>query len=772
MADLLQISVSGLRSFQLQLATTSNNITNVNTEGYSRQTVDLTNRPPQFTGAGYVGNGVEVVSIQREYDSFIDRQLVTNTGLFSQLEELYKLASQLDNLVADPVAGISPGIQSFFDAVQDVADDPSSLPARQSLIGQSQALIDRFDNFDRRFSDLLADANSTTANSVAEINSIANTIADLNKQISTAGGNATSQPANDLLDQRQQLIVELSKHVSVNTLEQSDGALNVFIGSGQALVVASVAQEISIGNNPYNVTRQDVYASNGSSQVNVTDQITGGALGSALTFVRDTLNPALNALGRVALGIADNVNSQHQLGQDLNGALGGNFFNAVNSTDFGATVAGNSQNSAIGFGVVGAQITDTANLTTSDYLLRYSGANQFTLTRLSDNTVTSIDASSGYPFTSTAIDGFTVSISGAPTAGDSYEIRPTSNALRGIKLAISDPRAIAAAVPVRADAALANTGSAELGTTNISSATSYVADTYRVIFGDNSNAVADGGATRGAITDNNSDSTLQYELRINGSLVYSQNEAAAPLANVTALAAQINGSVATTGVRAHVNAAGTGLYLVNDPQTALNISVTETLNTTAGTVEDGDTVTGYFGSVLTGSTTPSATTTFTGAADSYIVLDSTNTAVDDGAYVSGNNIAFNGIQTNISGTSNLGDTFTVSPNTSGVSDNRNLLLVGALQDSLTLAGGKATFSEAYGFMVASVGTQTRKIEITRDAQDVLLGQSIEARASKSGVNLDEEAANLVKYQQAYQAVAQMISIADELFQTLIGAVGR
>ncbi len=772
MSDIFQISVSGLRSFQIQLATTSNNITNVNTEGYSRQRVDLSTNAPAFSGVGYLGTGVSVASIQREFDSFIDTQVVTNTGLLNQLDELYSLASQLDNLVADPNAGISPGIQNFFDAIQSVSDDPSSLPARQSLISESQALIDRFSNFDRRFDGLLEDANATTRNSVSEINSLSSNIADLNLRIITAQGNSTTQPINDLLDQRQQLIVELSKNVSVNTLEQSDGSLNVFIGSGQALVVGTTAQQLSTGNNPYNVARLDVFASNGTSQVNISEQITGGKLGAAITFVRDTLNPTVNALGRVALGLADTVNSQSRLGQDLNGALGNDFFSAINSNNFGVTVAGGSQNSPAAAGLVSATITDTANLSTSNYVLRYSGGNQYTLIRSSDNFLTSIDASAGYPYTSAAIDGFTFTITGAPAVADSYEIRPTENAVGGLSLSISDPRAIAAAVPVRADSALANTGAGIVGAPNITSAGAYVADTYRVIAGDNSSAVADGGVTRGTITDNNADSTLQYELRVNGTLLYTQNEAAAPLANVTALAAQINGSVATTGVRAYVNAAGTDLYLVNEPQSALAISVTETLATTAGTVEDLDTVTGYFGSVLTGVTTPSATVTFSGAADSYVVLDSSNTAVADGAYTSGNAITFNGVQTSISGVANLGDTFTVSPNTSGVSDNRNLLIMGALQNVKTLAGGTATYNEAYGFSVAEVGSQTRKIEITRDAQDVLLNQSIEARASKSGVNLDEEAANLIKFQQAYQAVAQMISISDELFRTLIAAVGR
>ena len=767
MPDLFGISVSGLKTFQSQLTTTAHNITNVNTEGYSRQNVELATRQPEFTGVGYIGSGVRAVSVQRSYDSFIDNQLAINTGVYSQLEELYSLSSQLDNLVADPAAGLIPGIQNFFDSIQAVSDAPASLPARQSLIAESQGLVDRFEYFSRRFSDLLSDASTTIENSVSEINSIASNIADLNLQISTAGGDSTSQPINDLLDQRQQLIVQLSSHVAVNTLEQDDGSLNVFIGTGQALVVGGTPQTLSTANNPYDVNQKDIYATNGTTTVNITNQLTGGTLGAASSFIRDTLNPALNALGRVALGLADTVNNQHQLGVDLDGALGGNFFNAVNDPNFGATVSDHQLNA--GTGVIGAQITDTSSLTTSDYILRFTGGTQYSLTRTSDNTVTQIDSS---VTPNPVIDGVTLSFGGSPTAGDTFKIRPTANAARGIRLEVSNARAIAAAAPVRGENSLNNTGTGLIGNTIVTDATAYAAGSppYRVISADNSGAIADGGATRGTITDNNTDSTLQYELRINGTLVYTQNEAAAALADVNALAAQINGSTGTTGVTAYVN--GSNLYLANNPPSATSIVVNETLNTTAGTVEDGDTVTGYFGSALTGSTTPTSTVTFTGAADSYVVLDSSNTAVADGAYTAGSNISFNGVQTSITGTPNTGDVFTVSANTSGVSDNRNLLVIGALQDKLTLAGGTATYYEAYGEMVGEIGTQTRKIEITKDAQEILLNQSIEARASKSGVNLDEEAANLVKFQQAYQAVAQMISIADELFKTLISVVGR
>lgn len=766
MATILQISVSGLQAFQSKLATVSQNIANVNTEGYSRQTVDLTARPPEFVGFGYIGSGVKVAGITREYDAFINTQLISNTGLASQLNELYGLNSQLDNLVADPNAGLAPGLQNFFDAFQDVADDPSSLTARQVLLGQTDALINRFGNFQQRFDELAREANATIENSVIEVNSLAKDLAALNSQITAAFGNAANQPVNDLLDQRDLLVQKLAEHVSVSTVEQSDGALNVFIGSGQALVTGVVAQTLSTGVNEFDPTRKDIFVSNGNTTVNISQQLTGGRIGAATQFLDTSLEPARNAIGRIALVLASTVNAQNRLGMDLNGQLGGDFFSPLNTSTFGPVVTDSSRNSITGAGVVSAQITDAGSLTTSDYRLQYNGANQYTLTRLEDNTVFSIDASSGYPFTYNQ-DGVDFIIASAPGAGDSYLIRPTANGARGISAAISDPRSVAAAVPVRAENALSNTGTGQVGDTRISSATAYVADTYQVILADNAGAAAGGGV--GVISEDG-DNTVQYELRINGNLVYSQAEGAAPLADLNALAAQINGAVGTTGVRAYVNAAGTNLYLANEPPSATAITVTETLSTDAP-ADAADTVTGYFGSALTGVANTN-TLTFSGAADSYIVLDSSSAAVADGAYTAGNTISFNGIQTSVSGTPNLGDVFTVSPNTSGVSDNRNVLLMAGLQNQLTLSGGTEDFNTAYTNLVAQIGTETRKVELTRDAQEVLLNQSVAAREAKSGVNLDEEAANMLQFQQAYQAVSQMIATADRMFQTIINVVSR
>ncbi|MBL1261633.1 MAG: hypothetical protein COB33_014020 [Thiotrichaceae bacterium] len=289
---------------------------------------------------------------------------------------------------------------------------------------------------------------------------------------------------------------------------------------------------------------------------------------------------------------------------------------------------------------------------------------------------------------------------------------------------------------------------------------------------DTTSGVAD-GATIGLINDDVATAnTLQYRLMINGTAVYTQNEGDPLLADQDALAAQINLSTATTGVRAYVDNVSATLYMAQDPRSALPFTVTEALLDSGATPLDAaDSVTGYFGAALTGAA-PASTVTYGGVADSYIVLDSAGNTEASGLYTSGDPITFNGIEASVSGDANSGDSFSIVHNSSGVSDNRNALLLGALQTGLTLDGGTSSYEDIFGSLVADVGSQTHQSEVSSKAHNSVLQANLEERASISGVNLDEEAANLMQYQQAYQAAAQIISAADSMFQTLLNSIGR
>ena len=634
MADLLNIGVSGLLAFQRNLSTVSHNISNVNTPGYSRQRVELGTRTPQFTGGGYVGSGVQVSGVQRVYDSFLTSQVRATTSSNGQLQNLYSYASQVDNLLADPQSGLSPALQDFFGAVQDVADDPASIPARQVLLSNAAGLTDRFQYMNQRLGDLRSGVNTQIQTIATEINSLAQNIANVNRDIVDALGAGGGSVPNDLLDKRDTLIAQLAERVAVTTIPQDDGAVNVFIGSGQSLVVGAASNTLVTAPNAFDPTRLEAAFKTGTTTVIISDSLTGGTLGGALQFRNQVLDSAQNSLGRLATGLVNTFNAQHLEGQDLNGALGAAFFTAG-----AAQVLARSSNG--GSGVVSAAIADANALTSSDYRLQ-NNAGTYTVTRLSDNTVTTL---AGFPGAPATVDGVTISLSsGVINSGDSFLIRPTRNGARDISVAISDPRKIAAAAPIRTSKSLSNLGSATISS---------------------------------------------------GEVLNSANAALLNAVTIT----------------------------FNSPPTTFAVT---------GVAPDPSPVT----------------------------------------YTSGTNIAYNGWQIQITGTPQAGDTFTIQQNANGVSDNRNALLLGGLQTQLTLAGSSASYQDLYGQVVAQVGATTHQADIGRQAQEGLLRQVTGARDAVSGVNLDEEAADLVRFQQAYQAAAQVISSSNNLFDALLNAVRR
>jgi flagellar hook-associated protein 1 FlgK len=776
----LDIGISALQAFQRSLTTTGQNIANVNTEGYSRQVVDLTARTPQFTGSGFIGTGVQVDGVRRVYDQFIVDQVRTSTSTFSRLESFAGLSSRIDDLLADPATGLTPRIEAFFNAVQDLANDPSSIPARQVALSEGETLAQSLQALDQRFAELNENVDIILNTTVTEINSFAESIADVNRRISESSSSSRlgSQP-NDLLDQRDQLIRQLAERIDVKTVEQDDGSLNVFIGNGQALVVGVNSSRLITTQNLYDPTRIEIGISNGQSSSEISDQVTGGALGGVLDFRDRVLDPSINALGRIAVGLAGTFNDQHRLGQDLDGNLGGDFFNPLNAGLNSPFVQDARTNTS--FGNITAQYGNVSNLTTSDYTLLYNGSNSYSLTRESDGFTTNFSGGPG-TFTSAEFDGFSITVnSPGIAAGETVRIKPTTLASQRFGVAITDVRDIAAALPVRTTTNItSNTGDAVISPGTITDPAAYIAGTYNVLLGTDSLAVAD-GVTRGVFTDGGTDNTLEYQLNINGVTVYTQTEADAPLANLTELRDAINGAananVAQTGVQAYVDTANNRLVFVNVPASRQAITVSETVVDTGGVnIEAGDSFDGYLGSALfgdgTSATLSNTLPAFSNNADSYVVVDAAGNTQTSGTFTNGGNITFNGIQVSITGQPNVGDSFLIEQNTSGVSDNRNALLLAGLQFQQLLDGNNSTFVDTYGQLVASVGTTTKQAEVTRDAQGALLDQAIDQRESVSGVNLDEEAANLVRFQQAFQAAAQIIAVTDTLFQTVISAIQR
>jgi flagellar hook-associated protein 1 FlgK len=657
MASILNIGVSALQAYQRSLTTTGHNIANSETEGYSRQRVEYGTRVPMGSGVGWLGTGVQVEDITRMYDDFLATQTRTSLSSASQLDTYYTHASRVDNLMGDKLTGLDPAIQDFFDALNVVADDPASTTSRQILLSDAQSLVDRFHDLNQQFENERQIMNAQLQSATSEVSSIAESIALLNQKIVEAYGVSGNSDPNDLLDQREVLLNHLAEKIDISVVPQDNGAWNVFVGKGQSLVMGSQSASIGTARSSTDASKLDiVYSTSTNSQV-ITDQMAGGEIGGLLTFRDEILDQAQNTLGLIAVGISDRLNSQHRLGLDLNGQLGGDMF---------STPSIGVSSSSLTAPTVTASFVDVGNLTSSDYVLTAgAAADDFTLTRTSDGQTWSFNTGGGYPYTyppAGDLDGFSISISGAASAGDEYLIRPTHSAARSLSLEITDPRQIAAASPVRSDPSTnAITSGINLGNASITQPE--ISDLTNI-------------PLAGPIT-------LEYDSAIPGFTV--------------------------TG--------GPGGTIAYDPSTQ------------------------------------SGGASFTFA-------------------------AYGGMTFEIEGIPQDGDTFVLANNTSGVGDNRNALALAELQNENTMLGQTggtletATFQAVYGQIISDVGTKTRSAEINADAANGALEANQMALSSVNGVNLDEEAANLVKFQQAYQAAAQVISVSNTIFDSLLGAVRR
>ncbi len=543
--SILSIGQSALTAAQAGINTAGHNIANAATPGYNRQVVTQSAAQPQNFGVGFLGQGTEVASITRVYSEYLVVQERSAQATKTGLDSYYSQIKQIDNLLADPDAGLSPAIQDFFGGVQEVSSDPSSIPARQAVLSSAESLASRFQDMAGRLNEIDQGVNSQISSSVKSINTYAEQLASLIDAIGRLQ-RGSGQPANDLLDQRDQLILDLNKEIKATVVKQDNGDYNVFIGNGQPLVVGAKTSQLTTTTSPPSQKIEVAYQTN-SGLVKVGESsLVGGKLGGLVAFRSQTLEPTQASLDSLARDLANSFNAQHQLGQDINGNLGGNFFSATGASDF--------------------------------------------------------------------------------------------------SVAITDPRLIAAAAPIRtATGPNSGTGSISAGSVN------------------------------------------------------------------------------------------------TPPPPNANLQQPVTIRFTSPTTYD---VTG------TGTGDPTGLT-----------------------YTPGGTISYNGWSAAISGTPAIGDEFTVAPNTGGIGDNRNALLLGGLQTSNTMNGGTTTYQGAYSQIVSQIGNKTRELDVTSSAAGKMLTETTSTIQSESGVNLDEEATNLLRYQQAYQAAGKVMQIASEMFDVLL-SLGR
>ena len=629
MSDVFGISVTALQAFQAAINVTSNNVANASTPGYDRETVNLTEGVPQSDGTVVVGSGVVVTGISRAFSQAAANQLNTSQSTLGQLNALQNYSTQIDNLFGTTVGGLSTALQSFYSAWSNVANDPTSTASRQALLSQAQNVAGAFQSTSSELNGLDTDVNSRITSDVGQINSIATSISTLNKQIVVGTAQDGGQPPNELLDQRDQLVSNLSQLVGVTTTTDSDGALNVFIGNGQALVLDGQTTALTTVPNQFNASQLEISTSALAGN-SISSSITSGDLGGLLAARAQVINPALNQLGQVATALSQTVNSQQAKGLDLSGNFGAAIFSSPT-----ALATASSKNTGTATASVTVSPTGLGALTSNDYVLSYN-AGTYTLTSTSDGSTVPLTGAGTLASPLTGA-GISIVLSATPTAGDQFLIQPTADAASSLGVVLTDPSKIAAATAVK--------------------------------------TAASGGNTGDAI--------------ISGATVL--NAANPPLLNP----ATITFSNPTT-------------YSIN------------------------------------------------GGANQ--------------AYTSGGNIDFDGWQVQISGTPASGDAFTVTSNVGGTGDNGNALISANQQTTGVLNSGTTSVTGAVSALITGLGSQAQQINTAQAAQAAVNTQALSSVQSVSGVNLDEEAASLLQWQQAYQAAAQALTIGNSLFTTLIDSV--
>ena len=678
MADLLNIGLSGLSANKTSLAVTGHNIVNVNTPGFSRQEAVQATRIPQFSGAGYIGSGTTLVDVRRIYNEFLNTQVRSSTALNSDTQAYLSQINQLDSLLAGSTTGVTPGLQRLFAALQTAAEDPANIPARQLALSEAEGLAKRFNTIYDRLYEQNAFLNKQLSAVTDQVNQLATSIAGYNDAIAVAASNG--QAPNDLLDAREEAVRKLSEFIGVTVVPQDDNSYNLFIGSGQPLVVGSKAARLEVTPGQSDPLRSEVQFVSGNSRQGITSLITGGEMGGLLRYRQEVLDQSLNAVGRLALSVTDQMNRQLGQGLDLNGQFGNELFRSINDplllSQRSLARVGNSDTSAN----LAVTLTDTSRLTTSDYEEQFTSATEYVVRRVSDGTlfpptpatfdITTVPAPE--------VDGFSLGVSsGTFAAGDRFLVMPTRNAGRDIRADMKNPEELAFAAPLKAETSPANIGTGRITQPKLLTEIN----------------IYDPAAQADLETSLRNAPPLRIVMGAGGGATQSYD------------VVDINGNVIDTG------------SIVPGQDNALTISVPAN---------------------------PPAVP----AAFDY--------------------------QVTISGRPQAGDNFSVSFNTNGVSDNRNALNLVNLQNKSVIGvnpGAPTTtgssFSDAYGDLVERVGTLTSQARVDSQATAAILKQATDNRDSVSGVNLDEEAAKLIQFEQYYQASAQIIQVARSLFDTLI-----
>ncbi len=644
-SPLMSLGVRAMAANFAALQATGHNIANANVSGYSRQQAVLSTATGQFTGSGFFGRGVNVTSVTRSHDEFLTREAGSAKSLAALDSTRLAQLQQLETVFKTGESGLGHASSQLFDAMSDLASRPADMATRQVVLSRAGDLADRFAEAGRSLDDIQRGVTASLKTSVAEINQFTQSIASANQKIAALQGGG--QPANDLLDQRDRLIAQLSERIQVTRVDASDGTVGLFIGGGQRVVLGTEAATLQVVPDASDASRSAVALQEGSSQVLVNDQaLGGGSVAGLLRFQNQDLVDGRNLVGQMAAALGSAVNAQQLRGLNLQPPAGSQpsqpLF-AIGSPQALPHGANAKDATGVPLGSVALTLVDASAAKASDYDLRESTTSpgSWQLTRLSDGAVSTVNSGD-------VVDGIRIAINNAQ-AGDRFLLQPVGRAAIGMQRLLSDPRDLAAASPLTATPASTNTGTASVG-----------------------------------------------------DLV------------VTATPLPFAGSSETiTFTR------------VNPPVNGNDYS---------------------YSSSLTGASTPWRT----------------------GQPV----VGANGFTLTMTGVPGDGDSLSVDPTPASAvaSNNGNARALLGLRDAALVDGETAT--DRWSHSLADVGVRVQTVQSSSDIATAVADQAEQSRSSQAGVNLDEEAARLIQFQQSYQAAAKVLQVAQSIFDTLLQTAGR
>ncbi len=638
---LFSLGTRAMTASYAALQTTGNNISNVNTPGYSRQQVELASAPGQFTGAGFFGKGVDVQTVSRAHDEFLTREAALSQSLASADSERLSQLQQLEKLFGTGESGLGYVSGQLISAFADVAAQPQDTSARQVALSRAEDTASQFRNTADRIAGLQAGIVQDMKTSVATVNSLAQTVAALNHQIASA--EATGHQPNDLLDQRDSAVAKIGQYMQVTSINAADGTQSLFIGGGQRLVLGDEASTLSVLTDSADPSQVGLGIRDGAfDRVVPNSMINGGSMAGLLRFQNVDLRDARNTIGQMAAALGGAMNTQQGLGLDLTtpaGQPGGPLF-AVGAP----RVLRDTKNS--GSAALNAVTTAASQLQASDYELRFDGAN-YTLTRLgsTDPTQTFTPAALAAGVT---VDGMSIVLAaGSANAGDRYLLQPVAAAASGMQRVLSDPRGIAAASPV----------TASLGVLNI------------------------------------------------GTLAVQSLQVMSPIAAPPNAVVRFNVDPVTGARTTQMSVDGGATYAAAQP---------------------------YVASQPIGLTNGAGTLLW---------------------------------QLTVNATPSDGDLVHVDPTPHPASSNGNALALAGLGNAKLVVGVNIT--DAWANALADIGVRVQSADGASQQSTAVANDAQTRNSGKSGVNLDEEAARLIQYQQSYQAAAKMLQVAQTVFDTLL-----